>query len=528
MIFFSFLSATELGINLFHKKMNKSPCVRKQSSNAAEHNLRDLLAPFGVTAPNMMFREITSDSRKVVTGDVFAAVKDDLADGRQYISRAIAQGAVAVMSEAQNDGESGTICYMDGVPVVYIKDLNRHLSRLAEEFYQHPAANLKLIGVTGTNGKTTTTHLIAQCAKELGEISAVMGTIGNGILGELVPSKNTTGFAIEVQSNFRLLQEKQTSLVAMEVSSHGLVQNRVAAVAFSAAVFTNLTRDHLDYHGDMQHYEDAKWLLFSTHKSDKQIINVDDDVGLKWLERLPQACAVSMENRIPADWQGAWVLVNQVDYHDHGATIHFDSTWGKASLESPLYGAFNVSNAMLAIATLLMMNYPLDAVIKSASALQPVCGRMEVFSAPERPTVIVDYAHTPDALEKALLAVRLHFRGKIWCVFGCGGDRDKGKRALTGRVAEKFADYVVMTDDNSRSEEPKAIINDILSGFVNAGHAIAISERTEAITTAIVQAKADDVVLIAGKGHEDYQIIGDRKIDYSDRLTVAQLLAVKD
>lgn len=190
--------------------MNKSPCVRKQSSNAAEHNLRDLLAPFGVTAPNMMFREITSDSRKVVTGDVFAAVKDDLADGRQYISRAIAQGAVAVMSEAQNDGESGTICYMDGVPVVYIKDLNRHLSRLAEEFYQHPAANLKLIGVTGTNGKTTTTHLIAQCAKELGEISAVMGTIGNGILGELVPSKNTTGFAIEVQSNFRLLQEKQT------------------------------------------------------------------------------------------------------------------------------------------------------------------------------------------------------------------------------------------------------------------------------------------------------------------------------
>lgn len=508
--------------------MNKSPCGRKQSSNAAEHDLRDLLAPFGVTAPNIMFREITSDSRKVVTGDVFVAVSDGDTDGRKFISQAIAQGAVAIISEAQNDGESETICYMNGVPMVYIKDLNRQLSRLAEEFYQHPAANLKLIGVTGTNGKTTTTHLIAQCAKELGEISAVMGTIGNGILGELMPSIYTTCLAIDVQSNFRLLREKHASLVAMEVSSHGLIQNRVAAVAFSAVVFTNLTRDHLDYHGDMQRYEDAKWLLFSTHKSDKQIINVDDDVGLKWLERLPQACAVSMVNRIPADWKGAWVLVKQVDYHDRGATIHFDSTWGKASLESPLFGAFNVSNAMLAIATLLTMNYPLDAVIKSTSALQPVCGRMEVFSAPERPTVIVDFAHTPDALEKALVAVRLHFRAKIWCVFGCGGDRDKGKRAIMGRVAEKLADYVVVTDDNPRSEESKAIINDILSGFVDTSRAIAISERTEAITTAFMKAKADDVLLVAGKGHEDYQIIGDRRIDCSDRLTVAQLLSVKD
>lgn len=492
----------------------------------ADRNLRDLLAQLGVSAPDKVLREMTLDSRKVEAGDLFLAVQGHQTDGRQYISQAIAQGVAAIIAEAQGVAEAGTIRYMHGVPVTYINNLNNQLSLLAGEFYQHPAAKLQLIGVTGTNGKTTTTQLIAQWAKGLGEASAVMGTVGNGMLGQIVPSENTTGSAVDVQAELQLLVDKQATLVAMEVSSHGLVQGRVVALPFTATVFTNLSRDHFDYHGDMQSYAATKWLLFSTHKSDKQIINVDDDTGLQWLERLPQACAVSIDNRIPTAWQGAWLGVEQIDYHDRGATIHFNSTWGKGILQSPLMGAFNVNNVMLAMATLLMMGYPLDALIKSSTALQPVCGRMEVFSSPGRPIVVVDYAHTPDALEKALIAIRLHCHGKLWCVFGCGGDRDKGKRALMGSVAEQYANFVVLTDDNPRSEEPKAIINDILSGFLDPGRAIPIVGRVEAVTSAIMQANADDVILIAGKGHEDYQIIGDRRLDYSDRLTVARLLGV--
>lgn len=492
----------------------------------ADRNLRNLLAPLGVNSPDKVLREITLDSRKVATGDLFLAVKGHQTDGRQYISQAIAQGAAAIIAEAHGETEDGTIRYLHGVPVIYINDLNKQLSLLAAEFYQHPATKLQLIGVTGTNGKTTTTKLIAQWAKELGEVSALISTVGNGILGQIVLSENTTDSAVDIQAELQLLVDKQATLVAMEVSSHGLVQSRIAAIPFSATVFTNLSRDHLDYHGDIQNYAAAKWLLFSTHKSDKQIINVDDDTGLQWLKRLPQSCAVSMEKRIPTNWQGAWVLVERVEYHDSGASIYFNSTWGKAVLESPLIGAFNVNNVMLAMATLLMMGYAFNAVIKSSHALQQVCGRMEVFTLPGRPTVVVDYAHTPDALGKALSVLRLHYCGRLWCVFGCGGDRDKGKRALMGSVAEQYADIVIVTDDNPRSEEPKAIINDILSGFLDAERAMPIAGRIEAVTSAIMQANADDVILIAGKGHEDYQIIGDRRLDYSDRLTVERLLRV--
>ena len=216
----------------------------------------------------------------------------------------------------------------------------------------------------------------------------------------------------------------------------------------------------------------------------------------------------------------------QINYHDAGATIHFNSSWGEGEIESPLMGAFNVSNLLCALATLLALEYPLDAVIKASSSLTPVCGRMEVFSADNRPTVIVDYAHTPDALEKALQAARLHCTGKLWCIFGCGGDRDKGKRPLMGAVAEQFADKVVITDDNPRSEEPQAIIQDILSGLMDPGRALAIEGRAEAVTNVVMQASPADMILVAGKGHEDYQIVGTRRLDYSDRLTVARLLGV--
>lgn len=492
----------------------------------ADRNLCELLAPFGVSTTNVSLREMTLDSRKAAAGDLFIAVKGHQSDGRHYIPQAIAQGVSAVIAEAQGEAEEGEIRFIHGVPVIYLNDLNNRLSALAGEFYHQPSSQMKLVGVTGTNGKTTTTQLIAQWAKGLGETSAVMGTVGNGLLGQVSPSENTTGSAVDIQLELTQLLNKKATLTAMEVSSHGLVQGRVAALQFDAAVFTNLSRDHLDYHGDMANYEAAKWLLFSTHQTKTQIINADDEVGLKWLQRLPQACAVTMENRIPANWQGPWLKATDVDYHDKGATIHFTSSWGEGSFESPLMGAFNVSNLLLAMATLLMMDYPLEKLLATAGALMPVCGRMEVFSVAGKPTVVVDYAHTPDALEKALAAARLHCKGKLWCVFGCGGDRDKGKRPLMGASAEQYADKVVITDDNPRSEDPLDIINDIMAGILDSSRVFAIPGRPEAVTNTILQAQPDDVILVAGKGHEDYQIIGSRRLDYSDRLTVARLLGV--
>lgn len=450
---------------------------------------------------------MTLDSRVAAAGDLFVAVVGHQADGRRYIPQAIAQGVAAIIAEAKGEATDGEIREMHGVPVIYLSQLNERLSALAGRFYHEPSDNLRLVGVTGTNGKTTTTQLLAQWSQLLGETSAVMGTVGNGLLGKVIPTENTTGSAVDVQHELSGLVDQGATFCAMEVSSHGLVQHRVAALKFAASVFTNLSRDHLDYHGDMEHYEAAKWLLYSEHHCGQAIINADDEVGRRWLAKLPDAVAVSMEDHINPNCHGRWLKATDVNYHDSGATIRFSSSWGDGEIESHLMGAFNVSNLLLALATLLALGYPLADLLKTAARLQPVCGRMEVFTAPGKPTVVVDYAHTPDALEKALQAARLHCAGKLWCVFGCGGDRDKGKRPLMGAIAEEFADVAVVTDDNPRTEEPRAIINDILAGMLDAGHAKVMEGRAEAVTCAVMQAKENDVVLVAGKGHEDYQIV---------------------
>ncbi|BDH47122.1 UDP-N-acetylmuramoyl-L-alanyl-D-glutamate--2,6-diaminopimelate ligase [Salmonella enterica subsp. enterica serovar Choleraesuis] len=492
----------------------------------ADRNLRDLLAPWVTGLPARELREMTLDSRSAASGDLFVAIPGHQADGRRFIPQAIAQGVAAIVAEAEGEATDGSVCEMHGVPVIYLSQLHQRLSALAGRFYDEPAERLKLVGVTGTNGKTTTTQLLAQWSELLGERSAVMGTVGNGLLGKVVPTENTTGSAVDVQHVLAGLVSEGATFAAMEVSSHGLVQHRVAALKFVASIFTNLSRDHLDYHGDMASYEAAKWSLFAEHQCGQAIINVDDEVGRRWLSQLPDAIAVGVEHEIDPSCHGRWLKAKQIRYHDSGATISFDSSWGKGEIESRLMGEFNVSNLLLALATLLALGYPLDKLMSTAGKLQPVCGRMEVFSAPGKPTVVVDYAHTPDALEKALEAARLHCDGDLWCVFGCGGDRDKGKRPLMGAVAEQYADRVVVTDDNPRTEEPRAIIDDILAGMLDAGRATVLEGRAEAVTNTIMQARANDVVLVAGKGHEDYQIIGNRRLDYSDRLTVARLLGV--
>ena len=492
----------------------------------ADRNLRALLAPWVQQAPERALREMTLDSRVAAAGDLFVAVVGHSADGRRFIPQAIAQGVAAIIAEADGVAEDGCVREQHGVPVVYLSRLNERLSALAGRFYGQPGDDVQLIGVTGTNGKTTTTQLLAQWAQLLGERGAVMGTVGNGLLGQVYPSENTTGSAVDVQHMLRNLADEGATLVAMEVSSHGLVQNRVLALPFVASVFTNLSRDHLDYHGDMAQYEQAKWRLFSTHHSGEKIINADDEVGQRWLAKLPDAVAVTLADALPQAWPGRWLAARRVDYHDGDATIDIDSSWGCATLHSRLMGEFNVSNLLVALATLLALGYPLEALSAVSGQLQPVCGRMEVFQAAGKPTVVVDYAHTPDALDKALLAARLHCQGQLWCLFGCGGDRDTGKRPLMGAIAEQYADRVVVTDDNPRSEEPRTIINDILSGMLDPGMVQAIPGRAEAVTAAIMQAAPQDVILVAGKGHEDYQLVGNRRLDYSDRVTVARLLGV--
>ncbi|KAA9002606.1 UDP-N-acetylmuramoyl-L-alanyl-D-glutamate--2,6-diaminopimelate ligase [Affinibrenneria salicis] len=492
----------------------------------ADRNLRELLAPWVQHAPERALREMTLDSRTAAAGDLFVAVVGYKTDGRRYISQAIAQGAAAVLAEAAGEADNATVREIDGVPVVYLSELNQRLSALAGRFYRQPGEKLRLTGVTGTNGKTTTTQLLAQWSQLLGETSAVLGTLGNGLLGQTTPSENTTASAIAVQQALASLVEQHATFAALEVSSHGLAQHRVAALPFAAAVFTNLSRDHLDYHGDMEHYEAAKWALFSEHQVGQIIINADDEVGRRWLSQLPDAVAVTMDNNLQPGGHGRWLKAIGVEYHNAGATIRFSSAWGEGEIESHLIGAFNVSNLLLALATLLALGYPLHELVASAPRLQPVCGRMEVFSAPGKPVAVVDYAHTPDALEKALSAARQHCRGKLWCVFGCGGDRDKGKRPLMGAIAEQLADQVVITDDNPRGEDAAAIIDDILNGLLDAGRAQVVHGRADAVTHTLMQAAAQDIVLIAGKGHEDYQLIGSQRLDYSDRVTAARLLGV--
>lgn len=473
--------------------------------------------------------QMTLDSRKVQQGDLFVALKGHQVDGRQFIGKAIEQGAALVLSEADSgeidfakNPENLTRCSVLNVP-----NLPKLLSQIAGAFYGEPSKKLTLVGITGTNGKTTTAQLLAQWRNLLAGKSAVMGTIGNGLYGQVQEAVNTTGSAIEIQQNLASFVEQGADFCAMEVSSHGLAQYRAEALEFDLAVFTNLSRDHLDYHNTMEEYAAAKFRLFSELSTKQQVINADDEIGHEWLVKLPEAVAVSINPQQTLS-QKRWIQVKNVAYTLQGASIEFESSWGNGKLDSRLIGAFNVSNLLTAFAGLLALGYDLAQLLETAPKLTGVCGRMECLvseQAPQaNPMVIVDYAHTPDALEKALQAARLHCDGKLWCVFGCGGDRDTGKRPLMASIAEQYADNVIVTDDNPRTEDPDIIFADIMQGFKKPKNVQKMHIRQYAIEQAIAQADSKDVVLIAGKGHEDYQIIGTKKYHFSDQETARRFL----
>ncbi|MBO0502813.1 UDP-N-acetylmuramoyl-L-alanyl-D-glutamate--2,6-diaminopimelate ligase [Aeromonas veronii] len=478
-----------------------------------------LLRPFGIQAPALNLTDIQLDSRRVGPGSLFVAIRGHQVDGRRFIEQAVAQGATAVVFE--EDGEF--IPPSTPVPCIGMRDLPAHLSALAGYFYDQPAQKLDLVGITGTNGKSTTALLVANWRTLLGGKAGVMGTIGNGLFGNLIEAENTTGSAVQVQANLAALQAQGADLVAMEVSSHGLVQHRVAALPFAAAVFTNLSRDHLDYHGTMAAYGAAKEQLLQLVDESNAVINRDDELGSKWLDKYPTAVAFSVNGPIEHH-SGRQLTAQQLDFHQQGFRAQINSSWGNGVLSAPLLGRFNVSNVLAAMGVMLVLGYDFHELLATAPQLHPVTGRMECFGGGDTPLAVVDYAHTPDALEKALQALRVHCTGQLWCLIGCGGDRDRGKRPMMAAMAEQYADRVILTDDNPRTEEPARIMADMVAGLRDPAAVQVEHDRVKAIALAIGQASKQDIILVAGKGHEDYQIIGTDKRHYSDRETVAAAL----
>ncbi|ART82884.1 UDP-N-acetylmuramoyl-L-alanyl-D-glutamate--2,6-diaminopimelate ligase [Oceanisphaera profunda] len=482
--------------------------------------LRDLAVPLGLSAPAISIESLTLDSRAVTPGCLFIAVNGHSQDGRQFIGGALEQGAAAVLVEVDTPEQAG-LDHQDH-RLLNVYQLPKYLSLLAGIFYGDASRSLPLVGVTGTNGKSTVTQLIANWSGLLGTQAGVMGTLGNGLYGQLQPAINTTGSPLQVQQELAALQAAGAKRLAMEVSSHGLHQHRVAALHFKVAVFTNLSRDHLDYHATMAEYGEAKRQLFEMCDQ-ARVINADDPVGRRWLSQYPQAIAYSMHGRL-SDFAGKQLVAETVHFYPDGMKVAINSDWGNGVLSAPLMGRFNVANLLAAMGALLALGEPFERLLATAPQLSGVDGRMEPFTAANRPLVVVDYAHTPDALEQVLEALRQHCKGRLWCLVGCGGDRDKGKRPLMAAAAEQGADVLVLTDDNPRTESASAIIDDMRQGLTDADAVTVVHNRAEAIAYAIAQAGVDDIILVAGKGHEDYQIVGSEKMHYSDRETVAALL----
>ncbi len=462
---------------------------------------------------------LSADSRRVTNGDLFLAFPGGVHDGRHYIGAAVRSGAAAVLWEPAGFAWPADVA----VPNLPLPDLRARAAGLAAAWYGQPSQRMWMIGVTGTNGKTSVTHWLAQALSGAGRPTAMLGTLGNGFPGALDPASHTTPDAVSLHGLLAGYLRAGAWGTAMEVSSHGLDQGRVQEMHFDVALLTNLSRDHLDYHGDMECYAQAKAKLFGWPGLKWAVLNDDDDFGLALHNQL-RGCDLEL---LGYGLRGGEVRGSGLRLSARGLSMAVHTPWGASEIESPLLGEFNAYNLLAALAALLASDLPLDEALAQLSRVGPVCGRMQaVPGGPQDPTVVVDYAHTPDALEKTLLALRPLTHGRLTCVFGAGGGRDRGKRPLMGSVAEALADRVIVTSDNPRGEEPAVIIADILAGM--APGQTALSDRAEAIRMAIAEADTHDVVLIAGKGHEDYQEVHGVRQPFSDVETARAALAQRN
>jgi UDP-N-acetylmuramoyl-L-alanyl-D-glutamate--2,6-diaminopimelate ligase len=517
--------------------------------------LRDLLAPHGDagSAGEILVRGLALDSRQVRPGDAFVALAGTQAHGLAFAAGAAARGAVVVLAEKPGEGirdwgfgESG------GVPVVWVEDLREQLGAIAARFYGEPSQALHVVGVTGTNGKTSTVQLLAQALEHAGRRAATIGTLGAGLYGALREGERTTPDAIAVQALLADFRDAGASHVAMEVSSHALEQGRVNAVAFELAVFTNLTRDHLDYHGTMDAYGAAKQRLFAWPGLRAAIVNVDDAFGrtlAATLHRHPGQGMAGTQTQGGKESQGmagnqtqggkelirygieradADVVASAIESTAAGLAFHLRTPWGEGRVATHLLGRFNVSNLLAVAACLGRLGLAFDAIRAALEALQPVAGRMSrLGGSATQPLVVVDYAHTPDALEQALTSLRAHCAGQLVCVFGCGGERDAGKRPQMGAIAEALADRLIVTDDNPRGEDGDAIVAQIVAGLARPQAATVERDRAGAISLAIAAGRPGDIVLIAGKGHEPYQEVAGVKQPFDDLAVARRVLELR-
>ena len=480
------------------------------SAGARMLSLRRLLD--GPTTPSIDIAGLCEDSREIQPGEAFIATRGAALDGHDYAAEAIGRGAACVLAERPLPGL--------GAPVVQVENLRARRGALAADFYGAPSRKLVCAGVTGTNGKTTIAHQIAGLADALGFDAGYLGTIGWGRLGRLARSRLTTESAILTQKRLACLQQRGCSWAALEVSSHALAQGRADAVAFDYAVFSNLTRDHLDYHANFGAYGAAKRRLFEFPSLRCALINIDDGFGRRLARSLPQVEVLTYGQG------GADISWERVEHRPDGLRARLRTPWGNTTLSAPVCGDFGLANLTAAIGVLAAAEQSLEVICEALSTLPAVPGRMEFFRAAGHPTVVVDYAHTPDALAKALTAARRHAQGALLCVVGCGGDRDAGKRPMMGRMAAALADRVWLTSDNPRSEDPAAIIRDMAAGIEAPSSVTEEADRGAAIEQAIGAAHAEDLVIVAGKGHEDYQDIAGRRHPFSDRAAVRQALGL--
>lgn len=469
---------------------------------------------------------IQIDSRKVQSGDLFICLTGSVQDGHQYAQEAVNKGAAALIAEKELNV---------GVPILLVGDSRSAMAVIADHFYGYPSHELKVIGITGTNGKTTTTYLIEKILADYGQPTGLMGTIQMKIGGNVYPVTNTTQDAAELQKSFRQMKDTGENYCVMEVSSHALEMGRVKGCRFRTALFTNLTQDHLDYHGTMDRYREAKGLFFSRlgnhyypSEEDRSyaVLNADDPAS-NYFAKLTSAQVITYGIDNEAD-----VRAKDIRITSAGTEFALSTFKGEASVRLKLIGKFNVYNALGAIATTLLENIPLQQIVNSLEQLANVQGRMETVDEGQDFLVLVDYAHTPDGLDNALSTISEFAEGQIISVFGCGGDRDRGKRPLMGEIAARYSDYVFVTSDNPRSENPERILDDIEPGLIEAGltanEYVKISDRKEAILQAVQRAGSKDVILIAGKGHETYQIINGITRHFDDRETAREAIRGRD
>lgn len=460
-------------------------------------------------------REITgicSDSRRVGQGSLFVAIPGFQSDGHQYIRQAMEQGACAVVAQHAPD------CPVpEGVTLILVDDARRALAQLAAEWYDHPERQLRLVGVTGTNGKTTTTWLIRHILEQRGHKCGLIGTNGSIVDGPLRPAERTTPEAPELYGLLREMADAGCEYAAMEVSSHSLVLERVHGLHFAAAAFTNLTQDHLDFHKDMEHYFQAKALLFQ--RCDTAVLNLDDDWGLRLAERVSCPRLTYSAKRLEADLiaKNIVLLPDQVQ-----AVLVRDNDIARMRLNIP--GMFSVYNGLTAIGCCLALGLTLEESAQALQSAQGICGRAEIVPTGREFTVMIDYSHTPDSMENILRTVRGYAKGRVVGLFGAGGDRDHAKRPIMGRIAGELCDLCVVTSDNPRSEEPEAIIRDILQGMSQKYKYKVIPDRREAIAWCIKNARKDDIIVLMGKGQETYQEIRGVKHHLDEREEVRRAL----